>query len=205
MTDIKTTTPTPEPSKDWLAVQRIEKLKADKHHEEDIAKKNPIGLLMAGLCAYVRKTALFLASRPLAGQKSALARGVEHELTELKKALTLLSKEDISQSPEFALHLSKVWHHLLESVNLVEFLERKKSNVIAQLKTLIETFYAYPLKQEHSLGFYMTEFAGKDWLPFPFMELLHQLYEDHLTHQNESELAKWISAIDSILANLMKK
>jgi len=194
-----------QPSKDWLTVQRTEKLKADKENLEELAKKNPRALLMACLCAYVRKTALFLASRPLAGQKSALANELELELSAFKKALVQLTIEDASRDPNYAQHLSQAWHQLFDSVNLVEFLERKKSDVLTQLKTLIATFENYPTGQEHSLGYYMTEFAGKEWLPFPFMEQLHRLYEDHLTHKKESQLSHWISAIDLILSNLMKK
>ncbi|HUD01436.1 MAG TPA: hypothetical protein VMR37_03860 [Rhabdochlamydiaceae bacterium] len=194
-----------QPSKDWLTVQRTEKLKADKENLEELAKKNPRALLMACLCAYVRKTALFLASRPLAGQKSALANELELELSAFKKALVQLTIEDASRDPNYAQHLSQAWHQLFDSVNLVEFLERKKSDVLTQLKTLIATFERYPSDQQHSLGFYMTEFAGKEWLPFPFMEQLHRLYEDHLTYKKESQLSHWISAIDLILSNLMRK
>ena len=205
MTDFKTSIDPGNQSKDWLTVQRVEKLKADKESAEELAKKNPTALLMACLCAYVRKTALFLASRPLAGQKSALAGELELELSALKKALVQLSKEDVSRNPDYAQDLSQVWHQLLDSINLVEFLERKKNDVLLQLKTLIDTFEHYPPRQPRSLAFYMTEFAGKEWLPFPFMEQLHQLYEDHLANKKESQLSHWISSIDLILSNLMKK
>jgi len=206
MADIKPSIdPGYQPSKDWLSVQHIQKLKADKEGVEELAKKNPRALLMASLCAYIRKIALFLASRPLAGRKSALANELELELAGLKKVLESLTKEDLSRDPDYAQLLSQGWHQLLDSVNLALFLERKKSDVHTQLKTLIETFHQYPSQQEHSLGYYMTEFAGKEWLPFPFMEQLHQLYEDHQTHKKESQLSHWISSIDLILSNLMKK
>jgi hypothetical protein len=206
MSDIKPAVdPAFQPPKDWLAVQQVEQIKANKEGIEEIVKKNPRGLLMACLLAYVRKRALLLASRPLAGGKSAIADKLELELSALKNVLVDLTKKDVSRDPDYAQHLSQVWHQLLESANLVEFLERKKTDVLAQLKTLIETFNHYPSKQEHSLGYYMTEFAGKEWLPFPFMEQLHLLYEDHLAHKNESQLSLWISSIDLILANLMKK
>jgi hypothetical protein len=206
MSDIKPAIdPAFDPPKDWLAVQQVEQVKANKEGIEEIVKKNPRGLLMACLSAYVRKMALLLASRPLAGRKSAIADELELELSAFKNVLVDLTKKDVSRDPDYAQHLSQVWHHLLESANLVEFLERKKTDVLAQLKTLIETFYHYPAKQEHSLGYYMTEFAGKEWLPFPFMEQLHLLYEDHVAHKKESQLSHWIASIDLILSNLMKK
>jgi hypothetical protein len=148
---------------------------------------------------------LFLASRPVAGQKSTLTKELELELSAFKKILVSLAAEDVSRDPDYAQRLSQGWHQLLESVKLAEFLERKKTHVLNQLKTLIETFYHYPPGQEHSLGYYMTEFAGKEWLPFPFMEQLHQLYEDHQAHKKESQLSNWIASLDLILSNLMKK
>ena len=206
MSDIKPAVdPAFQPPKDWLAVQQTERIQAIKEGIEEIVKKNPRGLLLACLAAYVRKMALFLASRPLAGRKSALANELELELSAFKNILVDLAKKDVSRDPDYAQHLSQVWHQLLESVNLVEFLGRKKTDVLAQIKTLIETFNQYPAKQEHSLGYYMTEFAGKEWLPFPFMEQLHRLYEDYLAHKKESQLFHWISSIDLILSNLMKK
>ncbi len=206
MSDVKPAVdPAFQPPKDWLAVQQTEQIQANKESIEEIVKKNPRALLMASLCAYVRKTALFLASRPIAGRKSALADELELELSDLKNVLVELTKKDVSRDADYAQHLSQVWHHLLDSLKLVEFLERKKTDVLNQLKTLIETFYKYPARQEHSLGYYMTEFAGKEWLPFPFMEQLHLLYEDYVSHKKESQLSLWISSIDLILSNLMKK
>ncbi len=206
MSDIKPAVdPAFQPPKDWLAVQQVEQIKANKEGLEEIVKKNPRGLLMACLSAYVRKMALLLASRPIAGRKSAIADELELELSAFKNVLVDLTKKDVSRDPDYAQHLSQVWHQLLESANLVECLERKKTDVLFQLKTLIETFNHYPVKQEHSLGYYMTEFAGKEWLPFPFMEQLHLLYEDYVSHKKESQLFHWISSIDLILSNLMKK
>jgi hypothetical protein len=205
MTDFKTFIDPSGQAKDWLTVQRVEQLKADKENQEEIIKKNPAALLMAGLCAYIRKTALFLASRPLAGQKSAIASGVELELSELKKCLVILSKQDESRNPEYTQQLSNAWHQLLDSVTLVEFLERKKNEPLTQIKTLIETFQSYPPKQPRSLGFYMTKYAGKDWLPFPCMEMLQQLHENFIAHPKDNQLAHWIASIDFILNNLMKK
>jgi len=205
MSDVKPAVdPAFDPPKEWLAVQRTEQMQANKEGIEEIVKKNPKTLLMAALCAYIRKMALFLASRPVKGRKSALAGELELELSALKNALAELTKKDVSRDAEYVQHLSHVWHQLIDNVTVVEFLSRKKSDISVQLKTLIETFNHYPARQEHSLGYYMTNFAGKEWLPFPFMEQLHLLYEDYHSHKKESQLHHWISSIDLILA-LIKK
>jgi len=205
MSDVKPAVdPAFDPPKDWLAVQRTEQIQANKEGIEEVVKKNPQALLMAALCAYVRKIALVLASRPVAGSKSALADELELELTALKNVLAELTKKDVSRDADYAQHLSQVWHQLIDSFTFIEFLGRKKSGISLQLKTLVETFYRYPVRQEHSFGYYMTEFAGKKWLPFPFMEQLHLLHEDYMSHQKESQLHHWISSIDLILTIIKK-
>jgi hypothetical protein len=57
MSDVKPAVdPAFQPPKDWLAVQQTEQIQANKESIEEIVKKNPRALLMASLCAYVRKT-----------------------------------------------------------------------------------------------------------------------------------------------------
>jgi hypothetical protein len=191
----------PEP----IRVSPTQPVKADKEGPEEIAKKNPQGLLMAGFCAYVHKTVRFLTDSATKKRGVLSGGGLEHHLIEFKKSLVVLTQEDQSQNQEYVFHLSDVWHALLENLNLVEFLERKKSPLIAHIKTFIETIRSYPPKEEHSLGFYMTEFAGKDWLPFPFMELLHKLHDDFHKNKEKSQLSQWIASIDLILAELTRK
>jgi len=192
MTDIKTSIdPSGHFSKDSLTVQRVEKLKADKETEEELAHKNPQGLLMASFSAYIRKLLIFLATGPLAG-KQGLAAEVDHILTVFKKALLQLSKEDVSQSPDYIDSLSKCWHTLLNVVHLIELLDRK-STTLEPLKIFITHIQTYPPKEEHTLGFYLTQSAGKEWLPFPVLEILHHL------HQDTARLQGWIEAIDKIL------
>lgn len=184
---------------DRLIVPPTQQVKADKEAIEEIAKKNPQGLLMAGFCAYVQKTTRFLIQSSIKKRGVLSGGGLEACLMEFKKYLVTLSQEDQSRSQDYIAQLSKGWHVLLENFNLVEFLERKKSPLIAKVKLFIESIRAYPLNEEHSLGFYMTEFVGREWLPFPFMDLLKHLHNEFHQKKDQSQLAVWVGFIDQLL------
>jgi hypothetical protein len=206
MADINTSVgPGGQPLPEKVRVSKTEPVKADKEGPEEIAQKNPQGLLIASFCAYVQKVVTFLTTAATRKRGVLSGSGLEHHLDEFKKSLITLSKEDRSRDQAFVLSLSGEWHALLENFNLFEFLERKKSPLIAKVKNLIESIQSFPPKQEHSLGYYMTAFAGKDWLPFPFMELLHKLHEDHLANRDKSQLTLWMASIDNLLSELTRQ
>lgn len=206
MADINTSVgPGGQPLPEKVMVSKTEPVKADKEAPEEIAKKNPQGLLMASFCAYVQKIVTFLTNAATRKRGVLSGSGLEHHLDEFKKSLVILSKEDRSRDQTFVINLSGEWHALLENFNLFEFLERKKSPLIAKVKNLIEAIQSFPPQQEHSIGYYMTAFAGKDWLPFPFMELLQKLHEDHLKNKEKSQLFLWIASIDKLLLDLTRK
>jgi len=206
MADINTSVgPGGQPLPEKVMVSKTEPVKADKEAPEEIAKKNPQGLLMASFCAYVQKIITFLTNAATRKRGVLSGSGLEHHLDEFKKSLVVLSKEDRSRDQAFVINLSGEWHALLENFNLFEFLERKKSPLIAKVKNLIEAIQSFPPQQEHSIGYYMTAFAGKDWLPFPFMELLQKLHEDHLKNKEKSQLFLWIASIDKLLLDLTRK
>lgn len=197
--------PSGKPSPEKIVVTKTESVKPDKERPEEIAKKNPQGLLMASFCAYVQKMVNFLTQA--ATRKRGIFSGsdLEHCLSEFKASLIALSKENRSQDQAFVLTLSSEWHALLENFHLLEFLEKKKNPLIARVKAFIETLQSFPPQQEHSLGYYMSAFAGKDWLPFPFMELLQKLHDDHLKNKEKSQLSLWILSIDKLLSELTRQ
>ena len=53
--------------------------------------------------------------------------------------------------------------------------------------------------KEHKLGFYLGNYAGEDWLPIPFREILKQLHSDHRVNKPHSVLTKWNDLITEIL------
>ena len=115
-----------------------------------------------------------------------------------KEQLVLLSLEDQSHNPDFTLHLSELWHTLLDDCNSLS-LATDTSEILTKLKFFISQVKNFPPGADHTLGYYFTEYAGKDWIPFPFMELLQQLHEEYQASPVISVLNNWIAFLNEIL------
>jgi hypothetical protein len=70
---------------------------------------------------------------------------------------------------------------------------------IQDIKILIEQISQYPYDADHPLKYYFNSFVGKDWIPFPFMDMLKELYDEHQRSPASSHLSSWIALIDDIL------
>lgn len=197
------------PEKDWIAVQRIEKIRDEQEEElaNEAKKKNPEALLLAGFFSFIKKVFVFLTTNRRRGQAVLIDNisGLIQYLTSVKKMLLRLGTEDQGYNPEFVQDLADAWHTLIEATNTFEWMVRKNAQEIAKVKTFIEGVRNFPPGEEHSLGYYLTQFAGKDWLPFPFMDLLNSLHEAYQTDKAKSQLNSWISSLDEIIKGLAPK
>jgi hypothetical protein len=70
------------------------------------------------------------------------------------------------------------------------------------MRSLIDAIQHYPERQQHSLGYYLSEYAGQKWLPFPYMEMIQKIHAEHLKNPTESALAQWTHRIDRLLSLL---
>ncbi|MCI0382742.1 MAG: hypothetical protein L0207_06825 [Chlamydiae bacterium] len=127
------------------------------------------------------------------------------DLYAFKLLLFTLGNEDQSKNPKFAQDLSELWHKLLEDCNNIEILERKNLKDVSQFKEILSLIKDYPYKEEHSLGYYLIEHVGEDWLPFPYMEILLQLHLEFQNNPKQSHLKKWIDYLDTLIADIEKK
>lgn len=117
----------------------------------------------------------------------------------LRSLLRALREEDLSKDIEYALKLSKNWHGLTEYQESAASKELKTAAHV-KIGKLIELFYQFPTSREHaSLGFYLTEYAGENWLPFPFIKILSDLHEEHTQQEGRSNLAKVIRLLTNII------
>lgn len=210
MSDFKTNIDTGRnPDKDWIAVQRIEKIREDEEEElaNEAKKRNPEALLIAGFFSFLKKIFVFLTANRRRGQAILIDNiaGLIQYLSSLKSALSKLATEDQSYNPEFIQELSDAWHTLIEATSTFEWMVRKNAQEIAKVKFFIEEVRNFPPGEEHSLGFYLTQFAGREWLPFPFMDLLYSLHEAYQTDKVKSQLNVWILHLDSIIKGLASK
>lgn len=199
MSDFKTSVdPGSRAYKDWLTTQRVDEVRKERGEELEkvAAGKNLDLLLFAGLLLHVNKifNKVSMVAYPLPLLES--PSGLIPYLASLKKSLDDLYKWDHSQNIDFVQRLTDSWNDLIHVLSNIKWAERKDAVVISAMSALMAAIGSYPLGEEHSLGFYLSRFAGEKWLPFPFIELLSSL------HTNKKLLQEWICMIDALVSHL---
>ncbi len=119
-------------------------------------------------------------------------------LNQLKQLLQTLMKNDSSQDNLFAEALSKNWHLIIDHAVDASYI-KPSPHYLTELKKFINTIHSYPENDDHTLGYYLTEYAGESWLPFPFIHILYALHENALLTPSKSTLSTWIKEIDNII------
>jgi hypothetical protein len=116
----------------------------------------------------------------------------------LKSALELLMERDYSQESSFLQELAKLWHQLLKDAAELN----KNSPPYTHLRALIRELQHYPGHQEHSLAYYLSEYAGQQWLPFPYIEMIKQLHLQHKNAPKTSMLTKWRESLEELISSI---
>ncbi len=111
-------------------------------------------------------------------------------LQEFKKLFNLLKQEDRSQDIDFSNNLSTCWNQILVHSRAIQS---------HALRSFIKEIQSYPKGEEHTLGYYLTEYAGQNWLPFPYIELLKTLHTTHLQTPTTSTLTRWTRELDQLI------
>ena len=137
-------------------------------------------------------------TKKLAGKTTDI-QGIIRNLNVFKSLLLKLKKEDLSQSADYASKLSDIWILLMEDFETIALIERKELKKVAKFRDLMDMVKNFPPDSEHRFGYYLLEHAGKDWLPFPFIEILAQL------HNKPETLIEWQSLIDQVIESLKGK
>lgn len=127
--------------------------------------------------------------------KTRVEKRAKESLRALKSAFEILKREDRSEDIQFLHHLSKAWQDVLEdALNL-----QRDSVLSAEFKLLIKKIQRFPEHQAHTLGYYLSEYAGQKWIPFPYMELIQKIHSEHEKRSDVSALAEWTALIDRLL------
>jgi hypothetical protein len=131
-----------------------------------------------------------------------LAVSAENDVLEhlilFKAALENLKIEDRGQDSPFLNSISVLWHQMLEDV--MRF--RRQTDLSIKMRAFIKEFQHYPNNQEHSLGYYLTEYAGQKWLPFPYMEMISRLAIQHKKNPQGSLLSRWSATLEEMIQML---
>ena len=118
----------------------------------------------------------------------------------MRAQLSILTQRDESYNPIFTQQLTELWHKLMDDCNSIPSLLGNSSETLKDIKSFIAHLSSYPLGADHSLNYYFNAYAGKDWIPFPFMQILYDLHQEHQIDPTTSHLTQWLSHIDAILS-----
>ncbi|MFA6118348.1 MAG: hypothetical protein WCT85_03680 [Parachlamydiales bacterium] len=124
---------------------------------------------------------------------------IYQELLNIKSALESLKEKDLSQDPQFLNFFAFTWIKFFNDYKQYSISDEKINNL---LKDLIQNIYSYPQDSGFTLGYYISELAGSKWVPFPYIEMLKNLYVEDKKNAQSSHLKKWIELLEDILANV---
>ena len=188
------------PRDEGLYSARVE---PDKKGKEKFSKTSPEReILFATFFSYLKKLFdAFSPSKELAG-KVIDQQSIINRLQQLNKLLVRLGEKDLSTSSEYATELSDLWCLIVEDFEHVQIMERNDLKKIAEFRNLLESIKHYPKDSEHHLGYYLLQHTGKDWLPFPFIEMLEALHTEKRQQSEKNTLSKWQSEIAIVIKNL---
>ncbi len=120
---------------------------------------------------------------------------LKKEILTFKAALNSLKAKDLSQDSKFLNYFAFIWLKLLKNLEIYSIEPEKLEN---EIKAFIHLLQIYPQSSEFSLGYYLSEFAGFKWVPFPYMEMLQKLHFEHKKDPDNSTLQKWTDILDKI-------
>jgi len=188
--------------KDPYKGYRVDELE-EKHAREEKASTedktlSESTLLGAYFLSLFRKFCQLFQEESERGLSTEAEKEVRADLLLFKEALEILKKEDRSQDTQFLNHLSELWHQVLE--DSLRF--KRKSSFSSSFRAMIQEIQHYPPNQEHTLGYYLTEYAGQDWLPFPYMDLIQKMHQQHEANPRLSPLTQWTDRIDRLTSIL---
>lgn len=126
--------------------------------------------------------------------------GLRAHLIAFKELLNLLRDCDHSEDIPFSQKLSHVWHEIIEESQRIKVGQSESRIDQDRLEMLITEIQFYPPNEEHNLGYYLIEYAGEDWYPFPYMELIRRIHKDYIEAPNSSLLNTWLEQL-TILTN----
>ncbi len=186
-----------DPFEKPFRVEPIEEEKEvhDRNRKEDLEKSKKNLRIASFLLQMLQKTVDFFLELP--EKVKSTKRCTRDHLLLLKNYFEILKKEDRSQDVQFLNELSKIWPHILEDA-----LSFKQDAVANGFKTLLRKIQHYPEHATHTLGYYLVEYAGQKWIPFPYMELIQKIHAEHEKNPTGSALSEWIRNIDELIALL---
>lgn len=124
---------------------------------------------------------------------------IHQEIQSLKSSLDALKEDDLCQNTQFMNFFAFIWMKLLKDYPNYFF---KNAEITSLINKLIQETNSYPKNSDFTLGYYISEFAGYKWIPFPYMEILRNLHLEHKKDPENSHLTLWTDLLDKILSKV---
>ena len=121
---------------------------------------------------------------------------LKKELQTIKASFEALKVKDLSQDPNFLNYLAFTW---LKFFKDFDFYPIKEKEITTLIKNFINEINSFPKENEFSLGYYLSEFAGYKWIPFPYMEILQNLHFEYQKNKENSQLEKWVNLLQEAI------
>ncbi len=182
-----------------IIINPIEKDRQKKEEGYTGLKNSTRAQIFATLASYFKKVLSTFSSKGQSPEHFHDQTRLVNSALAFKQLFTTLAKEDQSHNPDFAEQLSQLWHNLLDDCNTASASDGAVTEILEKTKFFISQIQNFPPGADHTLGFYFTQYAGKDWIPFPFMELLQDLHNEYQASPVISVLQNWILLLDEIL------
>ena len=175
--------------------EQIETAKIDeKQQREEEAKKlkQQKSIVQAAFYSIIKEFFEGLDSKvPKKLQKESVLK----DLKRIKKCFQTLMEEDKSQDVNFLSHLANVWLKFIDDYYVIKIHNKE---FFQKIHSFVNEVSHFPEGAEYSLGYYLSEFAGFKWIPFPYMEILKNLHEQYVDDSEGSILKKWSLLIENI-------
>jgi len=203
MSDFKKSVDRDQAPHGWIGVSPIEKDKKGKEHSlyKDSMPKSK-SFLIVSIATYLKKILGSFFSKSQADSTWLDKQQLLEDLIAFRKMLQILSNEDQSHNPEFTQQFSELWHNLLDDSALGTTTSKEIPPEAVKINRFIEKVCHFPSSEDHSLGYYLTKYVGNQWLPFPFMDILHQLHQEYQENAEASHLFGWITNLNEIISSL---
>lgn len=127
---------------------------------------------------------------------------LKKDLKALREMFLTLCHNDQSHDSEYLYNLSELWHGLLSDFSNIDIADRDHIPIAGKINDFTSEVLHYPPDEAYSLGYYLTEHAGREWIPFPLMDLLQDLYKQHQKMPASSKLVYWTTKLSDIIEDL---
>ena len=182
-----------------IIVNPIEKDRREKEDGYTGLKNSTRAQVFATLVSYFKKVLTALSHKGIRQSFPDSGRNLLDTLLSFRGLRIILSSEDQSHNPDFTQHLSELWHNLLDDCNSLSSSQAAPLEALNKVKFFISQIENFPPGADHTLGYYFNQYAGEEWIPFPFMELLQGLHEEYTASPAISVLQNWLSLLGDII------